>query len=596
MNINNLRVAQKLWLVIMGLLTLILVVGVWGQIAVRSATDRASEQVAHYESSITTAVRWQGLAELATAMTLSRAKVTDAALRADFEARSIELSKRISPVQEEISKTARSDRDKAVLAEIGKLRVTVLANRDQMKKFEEAQDQAGLLAFVESQYRPTQSVYLATIGKYITEQQAQRDEARAEMDAQHQRLLVTSGVGVLVVLALSVGLIRWLVLSITKPLDSAVSVAQAIAGGDLTQSLKTRRKDEFGLLLQALADMNERLRQLVSKVRTGVESVSNASDEIASGNQDLSARTEQTAANLEETAASIEQLTSTVAQSADTARQANQLVSSAAGSAARGGEVMGQVVQSMQQISQSSKKINDIISVIDGIAFQTNILALNAAVEAARAGEQGRGFAVVASEVRSLAGRSADAAKEIKTLIGASVATVATGSTQVQQAGVAMDEIVTNVKRVSDLIGEITSSAEEQRDGINQVNQAISTLDQMTQQNASLVEESAAAAAGLRDQALRLAQVVAVFNVGTGVPVAAQMARPVAPLAPASVPAAMLAAKPAPALGGKRQAPSPAPAARAAMPPRLTSTLATPSKPKPVTANSKDDDGEWGVF
>ncbi|EYC52236.1 chemotaxis protein [Hylemonella gracilis str. Niagara R] len=585
MNINNLRVAQKLWLVIMGLLTLILVVGVWGQIAVRSATDRAAQVVAHYESSITTAVRWQGLAELATAMTLSRAKVTDAALRADFEARSIELSKRISPVQEEISKTARSERDKAVLAEIAKLRVTVLANRDQMKKFEEAQDQAGLLAFVESQYRPTQSIYLATIGKYITEQQAQRDEARAELEAQHQRLLMISGVGVLVVLALSVGLIRWLVLSITKPLDSAVSVAQAIAQGDLTQSLKTRRKDEFGLLLQALADMNERLRQLVSKVRAGVESVSNASDEIASGNQDLSARTEQTAANLEETAASIEQLTSTVAQSADTARQANQLVTSAAGSAARGGEVMDQVVQSMQQISESSKKINDIISVIDGIAFQTNILALNAAVEAARAGEQGRGFAVVASEVRSLAGRSADAAKEIKTLIGASVATVATGSTQVEQAGMAMDEIVTNVKRVSDLIGEITSSAEEQRDGIKQVNQAITTLDQMTQQNASLVEESAAAASGLRDQALRLAQVVAVFNVGTGVPMAAQIAA--RPLASSAAPA------PAPALSAQ---PKPAASRPAATPPRLTSTLASASKPKPVTANGKGDDGDWGVF
>jgi methyl-accepting chemotaxis protein len=584
MNINNLRVAQKLWLGIMGMLALIVAVGIWGQVAIRAATDRATEVVEHYEASITSAVRWQGLTELATAMTLTRARTTDADQRAEYEARSVELSKRISPVQAEVSKSARSDRDKAVLAEISQLRVKVLSNRDQMKKFEDAQDRAGLLDFVEKQYRPTQSIYQAAIGKYIAVQEAQRDEAKAELAAQHRRLLVISGVGVLVVAVLSVLMIRGLVRSIAKPLDSAVSMAQAIAAGDLTQSLKTDRKDEFGLLLQALADMNERLRQLVSKVRAGVESVSTASDEIASGNQDLSARTEQTAANLEETAASIEELTSTVVQSADTARQANQLVTSAAGSATRGGEVMGQVVQSMQQISESSKKIADIISVIDGIAFQTNILALNAAVEAARAGEQGRGFAVVASEVRSLAGRSADAAKEIKALIGASVATVETGSAQVEQAGAAMEEIVTSVKRVTDLIGEITSSAAEQRDGINQVNQAISNLDQMTQQNASLVEESAAAATALRDQAQRLAQVVAVFNVGTGAQTAAQLAAPRPTALPASP---SLASAPAQA----------APARPAAPPPRLTSNLSTgtAAKSKPVSAASGEDD-DWGVF
>ncbi|EGI75448.1 methyl-accepting chemotaxis protein, partial [Hylemonella gracilis] len=284
--------------------------------------------------------------------------------------------------------------------------------------------------------------------------------------------------------------------------------------GDLSQRLESNAKDETGQLLRALGTMSERLRKVVSEVRSGVESVSSASGEIASGNQDLSARTEQTAASLEETAASIEELTSTVAQSADSAIQANQLAGGAVQAAQRGGEVVQQVVTSMAQITESSRKIGDIIGVIDGIAFQTNILALNAAVEAARAGEQGRGFAVVASEVRALAQRSADAAKEIKGLIANSVHTVDAGSQQVAEAGERMEEIVSSVRRVSDLIGEISAAAAEQRDGINQVNQAIGNLDQMTQQNAALVEQSTAAATSMRDQAQRLADVVAVFNVG----------------------------------------------------------------------------------
>ncbi|WP_280187282.1 methyl-accepting chemotaxis protein [Delftia sp. PS-11] len=362
----------------------------------------------------------------------------------------------------------------------------------------------------------------------------QTDFASAERDLLAQRLahsdelrdrtfvLEVGGLALTMLLAVVMGV--WVTRSITRPLDEAVTLADGIAAGDLTRSVRTDRGDELGHLLRSLDGMAARLRSVVGEVRTGVESVSTASSEIASGSKDLSARTEQTASNLQQTAASMEQLTSTVTQSADTARQANQLAATAAHAAEEGGKVVGQVVQSMQQITDSSRRIADIIGVIDSIAFQTNILALNAAVEAARAGEQGRGFAVVASEVRSLAQRSADAAKEIKLLITTSVDNVNTGSQQVEQAGRSMEEIVASVRRVSDLIGEITAASGEQRDGIGQVNQAVTQLDQMTQQNAALVEESSAAAMAMQDQARRLSEVVSVFKLAQAgaMPVPAQ--------------------------------------------------------------------------
>jgi methyl-accepting chemotaxis protein len=264
--------------------------------------------------------------------------------------------------------------------------------------------------------------------------------------------------------------------------------------------------------MTSLGAMNASLHQMVTQVRQSADSIQTASSEVATGNQDLSSRTEQTASNLQQTASSMEQLTGTVKQSADSARQANQLATSAAEVAARGGVAVGQVVTTMEDINASSKKISDIIGVIDGIAFQTNILALNAAVEAARAGEQGRGFAVVASEVRSLASRSAAAAKEIKGLIGASVEKVEGGTRLVTDAGKTMDEIVSSVKRVSDIIGEITSASGEQSQGISEINGAVAQLDQMTQQNAALVEESTAAAESLKEQAMRLAEVVGTFK------------------------------------------------------------------------------------
>ena len=300
--------------------------------------------------------------------------------------------------------------------------------------------------------------------------------------------------------------------SICQPLDQAQRLATAITSGDLTQTVRVTGKDELAHLMQALGGMQDSLSRIVGEVRNSTDSIGTASEEIASGNQDLSARTEQAASNLQQTAASIDQINSTVRQSADSARQATQMAVVNAEVAVRGGQVVSQVVTTMDEINQSSRKIGDIIGVIDGIAFQTNILALNAAVEAARAGEQGRGFAVVAAEVRSLAQRSAQAAKEIKVLIEASVGKVETGSRLVAQAGSTISEIVANADKVSAFINDITTAAQEQSQGIGQVNAAVSQLDQMTQQNAALVEESAAAAESLKDQASRLADVVRVFR------------------------------------------------------------------------------------
>jgi len=304
----------------------------------------------------------------------------------------------------------------------------------------------------------------------------------------------------------------WITRSITVPLQQAVNVARTVATGDLRATIDVRTTDETGQLLGALRDMNAALVGIVGEVRTGTETIASASHQIASGNADLSARTEAQASSLEETASSMEELTSTVKQNADNARQANQFAVSASEVAAKGGTVMTEVVDTMGAINESARKIVDIIAVIDGIAFQTNILALNAAVEAARAGEQGRGFAVVASEVRSLAQRSAAAAKEVKALIDDSVEKVDTGSRLVDQAGATMREVVASIGRVTDIMGEISAASREQTEGIGQVQDAIVQMDQATQQNAALVEEAAAASEALREQATRLTQAVAVFR------------------------------------------------------------------------------------
>ncbi|MBB3117820.1 methyl-accepting chemotaxis protein [Pseudoduganella violacea] len=370
------------------------------------------------------------------------------------------------------------------------------------------------VAYLLSAVRKEQTAYLNALTdlvKYQTAAVAQARTAAGEAYAGARNMMVA----LTLVATLLAASVLWLVTrSITSPLNRAVGMAQAVASGDLTMRVECHTRDETGQLLRALAHMNDSLAHTVGKVRSGSDTITTASNEIASGNLDLSSRTEQQASSLEETASSMEELTSTVTQNAENARQATQLVVAASEFAVKGGQVVGEVVSTMGAIKESSGRIVDIISVIDSIAFQTNILALNAAVEAARAGEQGRGFAVVASEVRNLAHRSAAAAKEIKELIGHSVETVDAGSRLVAEAGSTMDGIVSSVQQVADIMRQISAASQEQSSGISQVNQAIVQIDDVTQRNAALVEEAAAAAQSMREQAEMLAEAVAVFKIG----------------------------------------------------------------------------------
>nr|WP_316641726.1 methyl-accepting chemotaxis protein [uncultured Roseateles sp.] len=353
---------------------------------------------------------------------------------------------------------------------------------------------------------------MAAIDKDVDFQTKGGDEAYKESQSAYASTRIAVVGLMLGALVLGAVLALLITRSITGPIARAVVVAETVAAGDLTSDVRVDSADETGQLLAALKKMNDNLVGIVGQVRNSADSIATGSAQIATGNADLSQRTEEQASNLQQTAASMEQLTATVKQNADTARQATQIAGGASSAAAQGGRVVEQVVSTMGEITDSSRKISDIIGVIDGIAFQTNILALNAAVEAARAGEQGRGFAVVASEVRSLAQRSAQAAKEIKTLIGTSVEKVENGSRLVHEAGQSMGEIVTQVKRVNDLISEISAASVEQSTGIGQIGDAVNQLDQVTQQNAALVEESAAAAESLKHQAASLAQTVSVFK------------------------------------------------------------------------------------
>ncbi|NML18921.1 methyl-accepting chemotaxis protein [Azohydromonas caseinilytica] len=516
--LNNISVARRLWIFsVMALLALAISAAVTHQLS-KTALSRALGEVESRDTQIALALRWRGLTEAGVQGVMANAISSEALVSETFTPRVKEVIAANTGLQKRITEAAGTAEEKQALDKVVKARMAMLDITRQVNEARKGGEGSAMLALVERELKPVARQYLGAIDGYVALQEKLRDDTKAQALAHAERVELLSWLAMVAVFLTSLAGVAWMVASITRPLKEAVRAAQVIAAGDLTHRLDVKRRDELGQLMGAIAAMSEQLHGIVAEVRQGVESVSAASAEIATGNHDLSARTEHMASNLQQTASSMEQLTATVSQSADTARQANQLASAAAGSAARGGAVVEQVVTSMGRISEGSRRIADIIGVIDGIAFQTNILALNAAVEAARAGEQGRGFAVVAGEVRSLAQRSAEAAKEIKGLIGASVKTVDAGSALVEQTGHAMQEIVTNVQRVAALIGDIAASASEQRDGIGQMNAAVGRLDEVTQQNAALVEESAAAAQSLQQQARRLAQAVSVFNVGTHAP------------------------------------------------------------------------------
>ncbi|USX22833.1 methyl-accepting chemotaxis protein [Oxalobacteraceae bacterium OTU3REALA1] len=526
--------------------------------------------------------------ELSTAKNLQAAAMKSAMLETGIAMRNIGLQSDVSLMQKEEQKVkdhrahydkavadlkalGLNDDEKKVLADISKL------DADTDSAFKEAIGQVlafnseGAAKVISGRIDPLNQQTLTQINKLVDMQQADAKHVmEGSVTADRSLMFVLFGLGAV---AVALGVVCAVVItrSIVVPLSGAVAVAQRVASGELTSDVRVEGKDETSELLQALRDMNESLAKTVGDVRSGTELITTASHEIAAGNADLSSRTESQASSLEETASSMEELTSTVKQNADNARQANQLAVTASSVAEKGGSVVSQVVETMGSIKASSSKIVDIIGVIDGIAFQTNILALNAAVEAARAGEQGRGFAVVASEVRNLAQRSAGAAKEIKELIGDSVNKVDAGSRLVDEAGQTMDLIVTSIRQVADIMGEITAATQEQSNGIEEVNQAITQMDEMTQQNAALVEQSAAAAESMQEQAELLAQAVSVFKLAED----AGMRRP-----------AIAAPKPvvhtAPRQVSAPAAPAPKPKA--------------PAAPKKLTTSSQTSGDEWEEF
>jgi len=493
-------------------------------------------------------------------------------------------SKRANENMDKLKQNLTSDAGKTAYAKLAEARAAYRAPRDHTIELLRAGKMDEARIALVKEVRPVQIAYMDRIEDLIALQDKLMDESGAEVNASVQSTKVTVASLLAAAFALACVLAVWIIRSTTRPIVEAVGIARAVAAGDLAMEIRADGRNETGLLLAALHEMKTRLATTVGEVRRNAEGVATASAQIAQGNNDLSSRTEQQAASLEETAASMEELNATVRQNADNARQANQLAAAASTVAIQGGEVVGEVVGTMKGINDSSKKIADIIGVIDGIAFQTNILALNAAVEAARAGEQGRGFAVVASEVRSLAQRSAEAAKDIKSLISASVERVEHGTALVDRAGTTMQEVVTSIRRVTDIMGEISAASTEQSSGVAQVGEAVTQMDRATQQNAALVEESAAAAESLKTQADRLVEAVAVFKIGHDAarhlaPAATPPARPVAK-------APVLVAKPKPAAMIERRGPN-----------RATNVARLPVAPvKPVAIAKPEADDEWASF
>ena len=580
--LRHLSVGARLWAgVIAIIVALFVVVATAG--ARSSSLNAESERVlSDLAAKTTIATQWAGLTETNVTRVQASIASTDPTIAEMYKDLIPAGVASISELQKQLQAMDMSDAEKAQMEKIAGLRKAVLDSLAKANDMKKAGDAAGAAREISSNFNGAVTPYLAALREFARMQTDIRQQAQAEFTERRSTSLTIAALQVAVLIAGIVAGAFFLIRNIRNPLREAMGFAEQVAGGDLTAQIRNDRKDEFGAMSAALLSMRDRLVNVVADVKRGTENINVAAREIATGNNDLSARTEQTASNLQQTAASMEQMSGAIRQSADSARVANQLADVAGQSAQKGGAVVSQVVATMEEINLASRKINDIIGVIDGIAFQTNILALNAAVEAARAGEQGRGFAVVAGEVRNLAQRSAQAAKEIKVLIGASVDKVTTGTELVNQAGKTMGEIVDNVVRVRDMIGEIASASGEQADGVNQINAAVANLDQLTQQNAALVEESAAAASSMNDQADRLAQVVQVFRVDASA--ASQSA--ITALRP-SEPRKLPVLKPAP----KAVAPQVAPRAQArpATPPTLKNKVV-------VAEKASAEQGEWESF
>ncbi len=511
---KSLSIATKLWLPVIGLAVVVVLMTLGS--ATRTSKLQAEAQRTQHEQQrkFELALRWRGQTETNAVRTVAGIVSSDPVVSDTFKPEIASTTAAISEMQKELEALAASDEEKAAMARIGQTRKAYIDVRNEVSKLKSEGQAEAALGALKQRMLPAVATYLAAQQDFVKLQEQRSDALRVQAGAERMRTVwVVSIVMGSIVLVLAAA--TWVqVRSISGPLKAVVAEADRIGKGDLSQRAGSTqdRQDEIGEVQRALVVMREALNRVVAEVRHSADSIQTASAEIATGNTDLSQRTEQTASNLQQAASSMSELTAGVRHSAESAATANQLAGSAAQVAQRGGSVVGQVVRTMDEINSSSKKIGDIIGVIDSIAFQTNILALNAAVEAARAGEQGRGFAVVASEVRSLAQRSADAAREIKGLIGASVDRVEAGARLVQEAGSTMDEIVSSVGRVSDIIGEISASTVEQSEGIGTINHSVTQLDQMTQQNAALVEQSAAAAESLREQASKLAGLVSSFR------------------------------------------------------------------------------------
>ena len=485
-------------------------IGLWGLNRAAAETDDIVSNALVTERLV---ADWYRTSSRSALRTTAIAASSDVALGDYFAKEAETMSKAISALQSQVEVLMTEPEERAVYDRIGTIRKKYLATRNAIAADKKAGEMDKAKAAFETVFVPLSVEYLGSLQELMNLQRKQIDESAAVVAANNAKARWALMAFMLCSTLLGGFLSFLLVRSITRPIRSAVNAAERIAALDLTERIEPKGAEETMQLLGALARMQGALHELVRDVRSSTESISTASSEIAAGNVDLSQRTEEAASNLQQTAASIEQMNGVVRSSADNARHADTLAGTAAQVAEQGGAVVSQVVSTMQEIDKSSRRIVDIIGTIDGIAFQTNILALNAAVEAARAGEQGRGFAVVASEVRSLAQRSAEAAREIKALIGSSVERVEQGSRLVENAGKTMTDIVESVKRVSDIIAELSHATVEQSQGIGQVNTAVAQLDHVTQQNAALVEESAAAADSLKHQAAQLARTVQRFAV-----------------------------------------------------------------------------------